>query len=97
MEYEQLVKKVQMLEDELNKLNSSTTIPLEIERALRQRLGIISGSIFLTSADLPAGFLSAPISAITAPTGGVTQDAEARAAINSIITTLETLDLVDDN
>lgn len=36
-------------------------------------------------------------SAITAPTGGATQDAEARTAINSIITVLETFGLVGPN
>lgn len=35
--------------------------------------------------------------AITAPTGGVTVDAEARTAINSIISALEAHGLVADN
>ena len=35
--------------------------------------------------------------AITAPTGGATTDAEARAAINSIITVLETFGMVAEN
>lgn len=39
----------------------------------------------------------APQAAITAPTGGATTDAEARTAINSIITTLENLGLVKLN
>lgn len=36
-------------------------------------------------------------SAITAPTGGATVDAEARTAINTIITVLETFGLVTPN
>lgn len=47
--------------------------------------------------NLPDGFENAPLSAITAPTGGATQDAEARTAINSIITRLEDLGLVAAN
>lgn len=39
----------------------------------------------------------APQAAITAPTGGGTQDAEARTAINAIITALENLNLVKPN
>lgn len=35
--------------------------------------------------------------AITAPTGGLTIDAEARTAINAIITALENLNLIDEN
>lgn len=41
--------------------------------------------------------LKAPRNAITAPTGGGTQDAEARTAINSIITTLEELGFIKPN
>jgi len=36
-------------------------------------------------------------SAITAPTGGMTTDAEARTAINAIITALEAHGLVESN
>jgi len=35
--------------------------------------------------------------AITAPTGGGTQDSEARTAINTIISTLEDLGLINEN
>jgi hypothetical protein len=41
--------------------------------------------------------LALPLAAITAPTGGATTDAEARAAINLVITRLEALGLVVAN
>lgn len=41
--------------------------------------------------------LETPQSAITAPTGGLTIDSEARIAINSIITALENLKLINTN
>lgn len=41
--------------------------------------------------------LKAPRPSITAPTGGGTQDAEARTAINALITTLEQLGLIKPN
>jgi hypothetical protein len=46
------------------------------------------------------GTITTPVttkSAITAPTGGATTDAEARTAINSIITVLEQFGLVAGN
>jgi hypothetical protein len=39
----------------------------------------------------------APGAAVTAPTGGATVDAEARTAINTVITRLETLGLIEAN
>lgn len=41
--------------------------------------------------------LAIPVTAVTAPTGGATVDAEARTAINAIITRLESLGLVTPN
>ncbi len=49
---------------------------------------------------LAVGTITTPVttkSAITAPTGGATTDAEARTAINSIITVLEQFGLVAAN
>lgn len=40
---------------------------------------------------------SAPQSAITSPSGGVTIDSQARTAIDAIITALENLNLVEEN
>lgn len=47
------------------------------------------------SSDKP--MIGARQSAITAPSGGATTDAEARTAINSIITALEAHGLVESN
>jgi hypothetical protein len=49
---------------------------------------------------LSVGTITTPVTtkaAITAPTGGATTDAEARTAINSIITVLEQFGLVAAN
>jgi len=55
---------------------------------------------FLKVAKLGASSSKAPAASqasITAPTGGTTVDAEARTAINAIITRLEAYGLVADN
>jgi hypothetical protein len=60
--------------------------------------GIFSGtSLQATTLRVGTGTLAARQSAITAPTGGATIDAEARTAINSVITVLETFGLVTPN
>lgn len=47
---------------------------------------------------IPAqAILGVPQSAVTAPTGGVTQDTQARTAINDIITRLENLGFISPN
>lgn len=101
MNNEQLLKRIEKLEAENNKLRAEATIPLEVDRAFRGRFGILVGAEFLTSTSLflliPSDLQTAPLSSITAPTGGGTQDAEARTAINTIITRLESLGLVDPN
>ena len=73
---------------------SSATIPFDVEKAF---VGRLSKTFTALNATTLAGLNSAPLTAITAPTGGTTQDAEARTAINSIITRLEDLGLVNDN
>ena len=75
----------------LQMLKNSAFIPYEVDVAFRERFSD------LYPATLPTDLTTAPRSAITAPTGGGTQDAEARTAINSIITALEELGLVTAN
>jgi len=85
MSNEELQQQITELKEELNKLRSSSTIPFDVDRAIRDRLRF------------PDKLSKAPRSAITAPTGGANADAEARTAINSIITALEELGLVIEN
>jgi len=88
-EIQQLKKEITELKEELNKLRANSTIPYDVEQAFRARLADIT--------DLPNGFENAPLTAITAPSGGTTIDSQARTAINSIITALENLGLVSAN
>lgn len=71
----------------MNALKANATIPYEVDAAFRTRLSDIGTS------GVPAGLANAPLSAITAPTGGVTVDSQARTAINTIISDLQTLGL----
>lgn len=54
-------------------------------------------SLKTTTLRVGTGTAAARQSAITAPTGGATVDAEARTAINTIITRLEAFGLVTEN
>lgn len=80
-------KKLQDQIDELNRkleqFNSNTTIPFNTGEAFKAR---ILGNL-----------ASAPISSVSAPSGGVTVDSQARTAINSVITRLEDLGLISAN
>lgn len=62
-------------------------------KAPARKPGIIMASTLRVGTGTP----SARLSAITAPTGGGTIDAEARTAINTVITALETFGLVTPN
>jgi hypothetical protein len=61
------------------------------------RVGGASGAVRATTFRVGTGTLAARQSAITAPTGGGTVDAEARTAINAVITALEAFGLVTPN
>lgn len=67
----------------IESLKNSASITHDVDAAFRDRL----------LGDL----VNAPESAITAPTGGSTVDAQARTAVDSIITALETLGLLQEN
>lgn len=84
-ELDDLKREFDNLKREFDSLKNSFSIPSEIDRAFRFRFKIVDK------------LAEAPQSAITAPTGGVTQDANARTAINSIITALENLGLLVEN
>ena len=71
----------------LNSLKSNSTIPLEVGEAIKARVADV----------VPSGLNNAPLTSITAPSGGLTADSEARSAINTIITRLEDLGLVASN
>jgi hypothetical protein len=90
---DQLERKVQELTSKIEMLNNSTTISYDTEQALRERLRINDLTALLNL----TGLFTAPLSSITEPSGGLTIDSEARTAINTIITRLESLDLVNDN
>jgi len=61
------------------------------------RVGDLSGDLRAVTFRVGTGTLAARQSAITAPTGGGTVDAEARTAINTVITVLETFGMVTPN
>lgn len=90
MSNEELQKKIIELENKINLMYSSTTIPFEVEQAIRARINNLL-------VNLPADLFNAPLNSINEPSGGATVDAIARASIVTIITRLEELGLVDPN
>lgn len=90
MTNEELKIQIDTLTERLNKLESSSTIPFNVEQAFRDRLRDLV-------LDVPSALADAPLSSITSPTGGVTIDSQARTAIDTIITRLESLGLVNNN
>ena len=90
MSNEELQKKIIELENKINLMYSSTTIPFEVEQAIRARINNLL-------VNLPADLFNAPLNSITEPTGGVTVDIQARASLVTVITRLEELGLVDPN
>lgn len=87
-------QRLEKIERFIQALQNSTTIPYEVDGAFRQRF---FGAFTLTNLGLPDDLDQAPRAAISAPSGGATQDSQARSAINDIITALEELGLVTSN
>jgi hypothetical protein len=85
---ENLLTRLNKVEEDFNKLKSTTTIPYEVEQAFRARLSNLQ-------TELPDGMEDAPLAAISNPSGGATIDSEARTAINLIINRLEDLGLIN--
>jgi hypothetical protein len=91
----------QTMLDQWNKLNLSDRYAfqklIQIKGGVNIALDGVTGTKIGTATTQKLGFFNhAPVSqqaSITAPTGGVTVDAQARTAIASIITTLQTLGL----
>lgn len=83
-------ERIAQLEQEIQLLKSAAAIPYETEQAFRTRLSDLTP-------ELPDGFDDAPLASITEPSGGITVDTEARSAINTIITRLEDLGLIQPN
>lgn len=90
MTNEELKNEIEQLRREMKLIYASSTIPYEVDQAFRQRFR----DIIL---DIPDELQDAPLDPISAPTGGLTVDTEARNAINTIITRLESLGLVNPN
>jgi len=90
MSNEELQKKIIELENKINLMYSSTTIPFEVEQAIRARLNNLL-------VNLPDNLFDAPISAVTDASGGGTVDSQVRAAVTAIITRLEDLGLINPN
>lgn len=90
MTNEELKIQVDTLTARLNKLESASSIPFNVEQAFRARLRDLV-------LDVPSALADAPLGSITAPSGGLTIDSEARTAINTVITRLESLGLVNPN
>lgn len=85
MTNEELTKKVEDLQKELNQLKDVYYRTHYIDKDVFTNPVYIKGKVSFFGKN-PVGIQSA----ITPPSGGVTIDAEARTAINSIITTLQT-------
>lgn len=89
-EIEKLNNKIEELDKKINLMYSSTTIPFEVEQAIRARLNNLL-------VNLPDNLFDAPLNSVIEPTGGGTVDTQARTSIVSVITRLEDLGLINPN
>ncbi len=87
MENEDLKLRVAELENFVESLKSSTTIPFDVDGAFRKRLSDL----------VPEGLSNAPLTSVASPAGGATIDSQARSAVDSLITRLEGLGLINTN
>lgn len=96
-----LEERIRILEEKLNALEKSDRYTIhkttQFFDGRNIQVGLTNGTKIATDASQKLGFYGVtPVvqqSAITAPSGGATQDAEARTAINSILTALQNLGL----
>lgn len=77
-------RKLDELYEFMQNLKAESRIPYDVAEAFRLRVG----------ADVPDGLVNAPVAHISDPSGGVTIDGNARAAVNSILDALESLGLM---
>lgn len=84
------------MEERITQLEKALS-DLQREYSFHKHTGTDSYVIELETLGLPSQLTNAPEATITSPTGGITIDSEARTAINTIITRLETLGLVEPN
>jgi len=90
----QLERQVEELAKKLKAFSSFTSIPFDVEKAFKVRLARYFPPL---PESVAVALANAPFTAITAPTGGTTIDAEGRAATNEIITRLEDSGLIAPN
>jgi hypothetical protein len=88
-----LQNQVNDLKSQINQMRAGGTFPYDIDQAIRTR--VASYAVLLSQ--LPPTLLNAPLNAVLSPTGGATIDSPARSAIDSIITRLEDLGLINPN
>lgn len=82
-------KKLNEVCEFMQSLRDYKSIPFDVERAMKRRMDKFYA--------VPSGLEDAPLAKVDAPSGGVTQDSEARTALNAVITRLEDLGLIAAN
>ena len=87
-------RKLNEVYDFIQSLRNSASIPYDVDGAFRKRF---ITDINLGTFGIPDNITNAPLSSIPNPTGGTTTDSEARTAITSVISALETLGLIQEN